>query len=1349
MTGKSRRTGHRDGRAGRRISPHAEWLALVETVEPFLDLDVLDAALPQGCAPVATAVRDRLALAVDELRAEPAKAELFVEFVLREILDWQVDGDTAYGAAVRDSAVPSTLAYRPPAAGETLRPDIVLMAGRSPEVLVAQWPAATVLDKVVPERAWAASPVDRMVELCRATGNPVGLVTNGWRWSVVHAAADLPVGVATFDAEIWVDEPVTLAAFAELLGGGRWFGRTDDEHLDTLLAESANREEAVTGQLGAQVRAAVEHLVDALSRADRELDGTVLAKVPPREVYRGAVTATMRMVFLLYAEDRGLLPLQGLYAESYAMHSLFDQLQADAARLTEDILDRRHSAWGRLLATSRAVHGGSRHDALRLPAYGGSLFKPDRFDWLERLRVDDRTMLRVLDRLLMLRREGRASIEAMPLSYRSLDVEQIGYVYEGLLDHSGVRAEETVLALRGPAQPEVPLSTLEELDDAELIPYLAREMSLGNKRKANPAQVERWLAEEPDGPSYAHLRAACGGDDALTERVAPYWGLIRPDLRGGPLVYAPGAVYVTQVGDRRAAGAHYTPKHLTEEIVKHTLDPLCYSPGPADGLGPDDEWRVRPAGELLTLRVADIAVGSGAFLVSACRYLATRLVQAWQRDGFPDDVPDGDTPDAQEERLLYARRLVTDRCLYGVDRDDMAVEMAKMSMWLVTLAKNRPFEFLDHAVRRGDSLLGITDLDQLLHLHLDPVQGRKIAGHVTFFENTAGVMSSEVKEALEYRHELERMPVRDVHDAENKAALLAKADGHTEALKLIADGVVAAGLARGRSAIEYENALATVRGFTRGVLNGREVAKNGLRAQAEEWLQAGRPEGTPERECFHWPLEFPEVMDHGGFSAVVGNPPFQGGQKITGAQGTDYRDHLVRWVAGGRRGSADLVAYFFLRAASVAPSGRTGLIATNTIGQGDSREVGLDQLTEAGWSIVRAVKSIPWPGEATLEVAKVWLGQRGEKEPAVLDEVTVRAITPALDAASRVTGTPHRLAANAGMAFQGSIVLGLGFTMTPDEAQELIARDPRNAEVLFPYLNGEDLNSRPDSSASRWVINFRDWPLERAEQYPDCIDRVRRLVKPERDQNNDKGAREFWWRFLRPRPELQQAIRTLDRVLAIARVSNLALPALLPARQVTSEQVVVFATESESDLALVSSTPHHCWAIQRASTIGAGAGIRYTPSDVFDTLARPESTERMRAAGERLDSYRRELMLDRNEGLTKTYNRVHNPGEHAADIAELRAIHVEIDHAVAEAYDWRDLTLDHDFHETRQGIRYAVGPTVRQEILDRLLELNFARFEEEEKRGLHHKGKPARGKPAKIPKPRAASESEQLPINWG
>ena len=337
----------------------------------------------------------------------------------------------------------------------------------------------------------------------------------------------------------------------------------------------------------------------------------------------------------------------------------------------------------------------------------------------------------------------------------------------------------------------------------------------------------------------------------------------------------------------------------------------------------------------------------------------------------------------------------------------------------------------------------------------------------------------------------------------------------------------------------------------------------------------------------------------------------------------------------------------------------------------------------------------------------------------MLDDAAVNEITPSLDAASRVTGAPHRLAANAGIAFQGSNILGLGFTMTPGEARELIERDPRNAEVLFPYLNGEDLNSRPDCSARRWVINFRDWPIERAQQYPDCFERVVRLVKPERDRNRDRSRREIWWRFTRPALDLHRAIQGLDRVLVIALVSKVALPVFSRSGQVFSHMLGVFATDDSADLAFLSSAPHYWWAISRASSLKGD--LRYTPSDVFETLARPEPTQRMRELGERLDAYRRDLMLDRDEGLTKTYNRVHDEREPAADIAGLRAIHVEIDHAVAEAYGWHDLVLDHGFHETRQGVRYTIGPAVRQEILDRLLELNFARHAEEARRGISRK----------------------------
>ena len=178
--------------------------------------------------------------------------------------------------------------------------------------------------------------------------------------------------------------------------------------------------------------------------------------------------------------------------------------------------------------------------------------------------------------------------------------------------------------------------------------------------------------------------------------MAPYHALLRDDLRGDPLVFLPGSLYVTQALDRRTSGTYYTPRQLAEEVVQHALDPVVYSPGPAEERDAE-QWKLKPASELLDLKVADIAMGSGAFLVAACRYLAERLQEAWtglgagewtafgnRRDEAPDEPP---VPADPLEREQLARRLVAERCLYGVDKNPMAVEMAKLSLWLITLAQ--------------------------------------------------------------------------------------------------------------------------------------------------------------------------------------------------------------------------------------------------------------------------------------------------------------------------------------------------------------------------------------------------------------------------------------------------------------------------------------------------------------------------------------------------------------------------------------------------------------------------------------------------------------------------------------
>lgn len=1353
-----------------------EWLSLVEVSGPFLTLPVLTRAFPAGLEPTDRELVEELRVAYAEVTDDPTLSPRFVRWVLERLLDLP-DAVLRHG-----TAVPGRLTHRVSEHRIELRPDYAVIDrdGETAEpmarLLVTEWPWASSLDERPPGSPWAASPIDRMEELCRATGVRLGLVTNGETWALIDAPAGGPRGTATWDAELWLEERSTLDAFTSLLGARRFFTVADTETLEALLAESANAESEVTDQLGRQVRQAVEVLIDAWSRVNRERHGKLFGPPTHDEIYEGAVTVLMRLVFLLCAEERGLFLLgDPLYDSAYAVSTLRAQLAEEADTYGEDVLERHSGAWHRLLATFRMVYAGAHHENLSLPAYGGSLFDPDRFAWLEGrhpddppganraapVPVDDRTVLHILDALQVLRFRRRGETdEARHLSFRALDVEQIGHVYEGLLDHGVVAVGNIVLGLSGKKEPELLLEDVESharRGKDSLASWLIEQTGLSAKA------VTKALDQTATPEDATRLASACDNDHALAERIMPYLGLLRRDMRGLPQVWLPGSVVMTQAGDRRSSGTYFTPRALAEEMVRHALEPVVHHPGPADGAPPDD-WKLPPATELLDLRICDIAMGSGAFLVAACRYLAARLLEAWSAEGLSvgDSVgPPGGTPvplpGEETDREVLAIRLVADRCIYGVDRNPMAVEMAKLSLWLVTLAKDRPFSFLDHALRTGDSLLGVTSLEQIEYLHLDPARGAQLHGGTLFDPTT--VIRPLVEDAVRKRREIESFLVLDVADAESKRKLFEQAHSELEQLSVIAKVVVGAALSTAtQSESELGNRLLAIAPDVRAALDpdrspeDRSARIEDLRLRAEYWLDEGRPPIAPDRVCFHWPLEFPEVFigrERPGFDAVVGNPPFQGGKRISGPYGATYREHLVKAIANGRTGNADLVTYFFLRAAEVVrEGGSVALLATNTIAQGDTREVGLDWLTSNGWVIPRAVKSRPWPGDASLEVAQVWLYRGQWQSRARLEGRAVKMITPALEPASRATGTPQRLRGTEKRSFIGSALNTDQFILSPDEAKDLIASDSRNADVVMPYLNGEDLNSRPDCSASRYVINFRDWPLERAQEYPKPFELVRERVMPEvfRKVEDAKrsGSKSYvgwdkrWWQFWNVRANLYSTIGAMKRVLVIAQVSKTVKPTFVLNGVVYAHKIVVFAYEDDQNFALMNSDFHYWWTITHSATMRSD--LSYSPSDCFETFPQPDLTVAVGQAGAALDAHRRQLMLERAEGLTATYNRVHNSKEEASDIAELRRLHVELDHAVAAAYGWEDLRLDHDFWETRQGMRFTVSPEARVELLDRLLELNHERYAEEVRLGLHDK-KAKRG-PAK--RTRSASAAPAL-----
>ena len=467
--------------------------------------------------------------------------------------------------------------------------------------------------------------------------------------------------------------------------------------------------------------------------------------------------------------------------------------------------------------------------------------------------------------------------------------------------------------------------------------------------------------------------------------------------------------------------------------------------------------------------------------------------------------------------------------------------------------------------------------------------------------------------------------------------------------------------------------------------------------------------------------------------------------------------------AAGYPGNADLVAHSFRRSFNLLRDGGTfGLIATNTIGQGDTRSTGLRWICLNGGEIYAARTRLKWPGLAAVVVSVVHAVKGPWDESRWLDGRLVDEITAFLFHAGGHED-PARLEANADLSFQGSIVLGMGFTFDDTdtkgvatslaEMRRLIREDPTNGEVIFPYIGGQEVNTSPVHAHHRYVINFRDYPLRRddlgdlwadadgeqrrgwrrdgivpvdypgpvAEDWPDLLGIVEERAKPDRDRQNRKALRERWWHHAEKRPGLYATISDLDRVIAIncGATPHLAL-ASLPARMVFANTLAVLALDTHAAFCALQSRPHEIWARFFGSSMKDD--LRYTPSDVFETFPFPRgwtTDPALEAAGSAYYDFRANLMAMNGEGLTKTYNRFHDPDHPDPEMLELRALHTAMDRAVLDAYGWVDIPTDCDFlpdYETdddasmRKGrYRYRWPNRVRDEVLARLLRLNADR----------------------------------------
>lgn len=511
---------------------------------------------------------------------------------------------------------------------------------------------------------------------------------------------------------------------------------------------------------------------------------------------------------------------------------------------------------------------------------------------------------------------------------------------------------------------------------------------------------------------------------------------------------------------------------------------------------------------------------------------------------------------------------------------------------------------------------------------------------------------------------------------------------------------------------------------------------------------------SEEKRFFHWFLEFPEIFEQGGFDCILGNPPYLGDRKLRGTFGSFF----IEYVQDTYKPAAivDLVTYFLRRNFSIVkPGGFFSLITTNSISEGSIRKGGLDVILKDGGELNFIHKSVRWPGVANLYVSLLNVYKGVWKQERYLDNRIVDYISAHFEDYQDL-GEPRKLKQNEKQMFQGSIFLGDGFVLDDRETEQMLLTDSRNKEVIFPLINGRDVNDSFDQQPKRHIINFFDWAENKAQQYEKPYERIKNLVLPVRLKQNDKGAKEIWWSHLRPRLNLYKKIERLNICFIVARTTKYLNFSSSTTDKVFTDALFVYATDNFDNYTIVQSTIHNEWARKYSSALKLD--LRYSPSNCFQTYPfpqniPPEVEARLATIGEQYHIFRRQLMHQLQLGLTKTYNLFHTQELTTAmvekaskqdeatatqaykDILHLRTFHKEMDNAVLAAYGWIDIDLAHNFYDMdylpeNDRTRYTISSVARKEILKRLLQLNHDVHAQEVAAGLHDKKKTNRKKSA-------------------
>ncbi len=697
----------------------------------------------------------------------------------------------------------------------------------------------------------------------RATGLEWGILSNGRLWRLVYKDTSQRLSIH-YEVDL-----VDLLSRGDA-GAVRYFtlffrqaAFRPDAQGHVFLRDALDSSMAYAVDLEEDLEANVYQALERLMQGFLDLPANGLGADDLRQIYENSLYLLYRLLFILYGETRGLLPMN---RDSYRDNYSLDLIKREIAELRTPPVPMTTIYWGRLKQLFQIINGDNvalnRH--LGVPRYNGRLFDPEQHPFSERYAVGDRALVEAID--LLSRRTTEAGRESV--DYRTLGVRHLGSIYEGLLEYQPRYATEPMIAIRD-------------------------------------GKSERWVVE-------ADLERPLGS--GKTPRVV--------DSREAGQVYLQ-----TDRGERKATGSYYTPQYIVEYIVENTLGPLVEEA--------TERVRERTKGvkgkaaraaaeqslidEILSLKVLDPAMGSGHFLVEATEYMALALATD----------PYVETEVSVEEDLLYWKRRVVERCIYGVDKNPLAVELAKLSLWLATVAADKPLSFLDHHLQCGDSLIGarVADLGWSPPVVLSKKAQKQLeqqkAGQMNMFEYLLSqqlpVVMGRILEITEV--ESDSYETVQAKEATDQAVRELKAP-----FQAVANLWVSAYFGNEFTQGDYDEAV--------GLIARRdELLALPAVGQAQEMVD--------DRDFFHWELAFPEVFydrhgqplrDRAGFDAVMGNPPYVDSEEMSRSQPElrEYCTDVGHWKAAS--GNWDLFVVFIeLGVRLIRRFGRSGMIVPNKL----------------------------------------------------------------------------------------------------------------------------------------------------------------------------------------------------------------------------------------------------------------------------------------------------------------------------------------------------------------------------------------------------------------------------------